>query len=423
MYSDIKIEVAALVVVLITSMGQTLFASILLMTTRHGNRVANRYLAACMLLFSISLGITFVLDFWLIHMPHVILTFQPLAFLLAPLIWLYTQKLTMPEAPLPASTHLIHGLPALIVVLLFAPFYSLSGIEKTEWILSKWGWSQLVIGDVQRWTAAISTPIRFAATAFALPYFYFSYRSIQRHKISIENEFSNTEYISLGWVKYLIISCVIIWLLGLFNTTFGALNIFIPRSTYAIIIIGSGLLTVFGYFGINQSAIYHHMPKAHKTVDTVSISKDLAFDIKVETSVEDQKYKSSNLSKEEADVIHTQLLEYMNKSKPFLNSELTINQLAEQTYISARDLSRVINEITGKNFMEFINAYRIDDAKHRLCSEDNQAVLDIAMDVGFNSKSAFYEAFKRVTNTTPTRYRKEFGKAYREQAANDKVSS
>ncbi|MES9930149.1 MAG: helix-turn-helix domain-containing protein, partial [Candidatus Thiodiazotropha sp. 6PDIVS] len=70
-------------------------------------------------------------------------------------------------------------------------------------------------------------------------------------------------------------------------------------------------------------------------------------------------------------------------------------------------LSQVINEQSGYNFFDFINRYRVDEAKRCLTTPSGQSnVLSIALDSGFNSKSAFYTAFKRHTGQTPSQYRK-----------------
>jgi AraC-like DNA-binding protein len=75
--------------------------------------------------------------------------------------------------------------------------------------------------------------------------------------------------------------------------------------------------------------------------------------------------------------------------------------------MSLNYLSQVINQQTGKNFFDFINSYRITEATTILSEdvENRQNILNLAMSVGFNSKSAFYNAFKKHTGMTPTQYR------------------
>ena len=70
-------------------------------------------------------------------------------------------------------------------------------------------------------------------------------------------------------------------------------------------------------------------------------------------------------------------------------------------------LSQVINTSLGQNFYNLINSYRVEEAKQQLSASDkqNQTILAIAYDVGFNSKSVFNKAFKKFTGTTPSKYR------------------
>lgn len=102
------------------------------------------------------------------------------------------------------------------------------------------------------------------------------------------------------------------------------------------------------------------------------------------------------------------LTSLMEKEKPYLDFELTLQKLAIQTDIPERELSLLINHHLNKHFFDFINEYRINDAKTLLLDPTKKelTVLEILYEVGFNSKSSFYTAFKKATNQTPTSYRK-----------------
>ena len=97
---------------------------------------------------------------------------------------------------------------------------------------------------------------------------------------------------------------------------------------------------------------------------------------------------------------------YMEKSKPFTNPNLTLNELATKVKIQPHILSKVINQGFQKNFFDFINNYRIDEFKKRM--EDNRyknhTLISVAYDVGFNSKTAFNRSFKKITNQTPSEF-------------------
>ncbi len=96
----------------------------------------------------------------------------------------------------------------------------------------------------------------------------------------------------------------------------------------------------------------------------------------------------------------------MQSEKPYLDDKLTLQKLAEQIKLPEKQLSSLINQQTGKHFFDFINEFRINDAKSLLKSQPQLTVLEILYEVGFNSKSSFYTAFKKETGLTPTDYRK-----------------
>ena len=102
-----------------------------------------------------------------------------------------------------------------------------------------------------------------------------------------------------------------------------------------------------------------------------------------------------------------ELEELMATERPYLDSKLTLAQLADLLGISSNYLSQVINQQTGRNFFDYINSHRVNAAKEILAdpARARVGVLTIAMDSGFNSKSAFYDAFKQHANMTPSQYR------------------
>ncbi len=99
----------------------------------------------------------------------------------------------------------------------------------------------------------------------------------------------------------------------------------------------------------------------------------------------------------------------MNDDKPYLEANLTLDALSEKLGISSRSLSTIFNRHYGYNFFEFINHYRIKEAKAMLLSPEyrNTTVLDIMYNCGFNSKATFNNFFKKVEGVTPREYKKQ----------------
>jgi AraC-like DNA-binding protein len=105
--------------------------------------------------------------------------------------------------------------------------------------------------------------------------------------------------------------------------------------------------------------------------------------------------------------ISIDLEKYMKEHKPFLNPELNLDTLAENLKVHPKTLSQTINRIIGSNFSEYINSYRIEEAKLLLQNnkDENLTIMEVMYDVGFNSRSVFNTAFKNKTGLTPSQYK------------------
>lgn len=113
---------------------------------------------------------------------------------------------------------------------------------------------------------------------------------------------------------------------------------------------------------------------------------------------------SSDFKKEPEQLKH--LLTLMETEKAYLDDTLTLQKLAEKINMPEKQLSLLINQSAGKHFFDFVNEFRINNAKTLLKEQPQLTVLEILYQVGFNSKSSFYTAFKKETGVTPTDYRK-----------------
>jgi YesN/AraC family two-component response regulator len=103
-------------------------------------------------------------------------------------------------------------------------------------------------------------------------------------------------------------------------------------------------------------------------------------------------------------------LEYrMEVEKAYRAPDISLRSLAEKVSIQPHLLSRILNEHLKCNFADYINSYRIEAFKKIIDStrgaEEN--VTSVAHDVGFNSMTTFYKAFKKNTGMTPKQYKKK----------------
>jgi AraC-like DNA-binding protein len=138
------------------------------------------------------------------------------------------------------------------------------------------------------------------------------------------------------------------------------------------------------------------IPEANTGLDE-DISKDS------ETSKESSKALSADELTAYQAMFHT--LEESLKNGAYRDNELSLRSLAASCNLTYHQASTAINHLSGVNFYEWIRLYRIAESKEILANT-NLSVSTIDYDVGFNSKSSFYTAFKKIAGCTPTEYRK-----------------
>ena len=127
------------------------------------------------------------------------------------------------------------------------------------------------------------------------------------------------------------------------------------------------------------------------------------------SEVQKQKYEHSNLRTTQKEKYLSKLKAFMMTEKPYQLSELTLAQLAEKVKIPSYHLSQVINEKLNCNFLDFINSYRVEEAKERLMDAkfSHYTIMAVAYEAGFNAKSTFYSVFKKQTGMTPSQFKKQ----------------
>jgi AraC-like DNA-binding protein len=99
----------------------------------------------------------------------------------------------------------------------------------------------------------------------------------------------------------------------------------------------------------------------------------------------------------------------METQQLYLRQNLNIEEFARHVGIHFREVSTIINKHFDTNFFEFVNSYRVNKAKAMLVDPAfaDTTILDILMESGFNSKSAFHRFFKRYTGMTAADFRKQ----------------
>lgn len=116
------------------------------------------------------------------------------------------------------------------------------------------------------------------------------------------------------------------------------------------------------------------------------------------------KYSGKKIESAEAVLIAEKLEKSMNEKSLYKNPNLNLQDLSREINISSHQLSQFLNNNLGKNFTSFVNEFRINEACKIIASNDKLTLESVGYDVGFNSKSTFFAAFKKHTGTTPLSY-------------------
>ena len=119
------------------------------------------------------------------------------------------------------------------------------------------------------------------------------------------------------------------------------------------------------------------------------------------------RYTRSQLEGLSVDQLVRQLRRLMEEEKIYQEETLSLKELSSRLEIKPHQLSELLNSRFGKNFYAYVNGYRIEHACGLLVERPDLSVSAVGYEVGFNSNSVFYEAFRKVLDVSPGAYRKE----------------
>ena len=242
----------------------------------------------------------------------------------------------------------------------------------------------------------IVTVTKFSYTIYSifffsqlLTYIILSFITLYKYRKKIKTEFSSVENMDLSWLNILLVVYFFHWLFDTLIFVFYISDVKSPE-----------LYSILGIFSI-LTLLFFSTWAVVKGLKQLSVFSGIK---------QKEKYADSQLSKSESEMFVTELISYMETSKPYLEPSLKIIELAKNLSIPAKSLSQSINQQLGKNFFDFINSYRIEEAKKQIVKSSNngKTILEILYDSGFNSKAAFNRAFKKHTGTTPSEFKRSY---------------
>lgn len=338
---------------------QGLFFSIVLLTIKNANKRANR--TFCLLLLSVILGNTMY-----IHDNPITFYLHYTVIFFGPLLFSYVNKLT--------SGQFKGGFPGFYNILFTGVFILLL---MANHIVNREEFSQTLIP-----TLCI---IQSIYTFFYCIYILYKLKTYRKN---LKENFSNTESINLKWISTLLwLFLIHLIFIAPFNLTVlimenQELMDVAHNLTPAVMALS---IFILGFSGIKYNEAFHNFP-------------------------------GFNADKEPKDRISTdirtsELLNFMDRNKPWLSTELTLDTLSQQSEIPAYLISKIINNDLKKNFFDFINTYRVEYFNTICLLHENRSrsILDLALESGFSSKSTFNLRYKSIMGITPSRYRRNKG--------------
>jgi AraC-like DNA-binding protein len=378
-------NLASVIALLGALLGGLLAAALQLAQGR--NRLANTILAVFTLVFAVHLLA------WVPVFNHMALSrslFGVLlngVFLLGPLLYFYVRAMTEPQFRLRVGAAL-HALSLLL--LLVVEWYIGTGNDDLQHLLQQ--------AAARGWPPAPGAVIALLCYISFITYLLLSLVRLRMHARRVAETFSWLEGVSLRWLWLLISISLALASIGL---ALSVARLFIdmtawPRGTYSMLMVVT-LFHLIAFMAIRQPAIFHAaVSDPHSAAAAV-----------IEPAAAGPRYQTSSLDADAIAAHWQRLLQLMAEHKPHLHNELRAADLAALLGVPIHQLSQIISRSGGLHFFEFINRYRVEEAKILLGRPDCRAhkMTTIAFDAGFNSQSAFYKQFKKHTGRTPQEYR------------------
>jgi AraC-like DNA-binding protein len=244
-------------------------------------------------------------------------------------------------------------------------------------------------------------------TATIISYLCFFYyvlltlRQFRFYKKYISDHFSSTTQIDFRWLQNLLYAIIaggtVMFCFIVTDNITDGLTYYQDWFSYLILGVFLYYISINGYSAnpFKKEKLQYVLKEKEEKIDNKEIKEEEKLQISEDSTV-------LNNLKQKLEI-------HMKTLQPYLEPELTLNQLAKQINTNTTSLSKVINEGFNQNFNDYINAFRVYEFVARVNGGEHkkQTLIAIANDCGFNSKSTFNRSFKKVLNKTPIEYIKD----------------
>jgi len=357
--------------------GSTGFA-LALALTKPGQR-SDRVLFFGILLVALlahMLGQLLVLSEAYRYAPHLVGFDLSIKMALGPAVFFYTRALISPEKPKFGGLDWTAFIGPALIVLVSLPFAGLSAVEKLALV-------DPVTRNPDHFAIAIftCTASLFLFLGFTAFYLVAALRLQMRHRRKMMEQFANIESQSLDWLRTILFVFAGAWAFFAIKQVLWLTGASIPALNIVLALIEALAIAAFGFLGLQQP--------------------DLRFE-KAQASA--PQTRRPILTDERLGRTAAKLARALNTDNLYADNTLSLRKLSDITGVTKNHISETLSQYLGVNFFDFVNSQRAAEAK-RLLSETDLSILDVGLEVGFNSRSTFNAAFKKHVGSTPSSYR------------------
>lgn len=311
---------------------------------------------------------------------------------LAPLIYFYFISVTSPKKVF-NKKYLLHFIPVLLLILIRIAIliYDANqiGFSDTQngYLVVNFQWEFL------------DPVVELLSMLQMLIYLVLSFQLLYKYKEKINHFFSNIYKIELNWLNNFLVIYTFLYL-------YHSIQLVINAT-----IVDLSWIQEWWYYLLSGLAIIYIGIKGFYTDLSQLRGLEIGAFLEQENKQEIQKFNTEEVVielSEKLQIAKVTIEDYFETHKPFLEPDLTLVGLSDKLSISREELSETINKAFNLKFNDFINQYRVEEFKSKLAEgyDTKLSLLGIAYECGFNSKATFNRAFKKITNNSPSNYRK-----------------
>ncbi|MEZ0184727.1 helix-turn-helix domain-containing protein [Flavobacterium oncorhynchi] len=363
----------------------------MLLNLNKVERHANRLLAYGLLNISLVLtlnGLTYVDGFYLSY-PHSYRLGIFSQYLLAPFFYLYVRATLGRESKF-EKWDWLHFVPAVFHFIEFIPFYIMPTQEKVTYL--KYAFSHVEILSQQKEGLLPPSLHPLLKMATGIVYEFFQARLLFLF-YKKNRKWQETNRVVWNWLVRLTFFHSLTYIF-----VFVSFIVFFNRIDMRIFsILALGIIQFFCTITLLFNPRVLYGMKEYMAIDLLPDSKD---------SLEEENLKKYSISLDKREMYKNAIEVFVGAERPYLKKKYTIREFAADCNVPVHYLSIVINLDYGCNYNDFINGLRVKFIIDQRYNEDwdSFSLEGIASEAGFNSRNAFYIAFKKVTGETPSIY-------------------